>query len=257
MKIYIFVDEEGISGIAGSEYIQKDKLGAYGRQYLHGDVNACVNACFTAGATEVIVRDGHGGGGNITRDQLDPRADLITGDTPQVRFADIEGSDGLILLGYHAMAGTPGAVLEHTYSSISYQNMWLNGKKAGEIGIDAAIAGDLGIPTILVTGDDKTCLEAEDWIPGVVTCQVKKGFSTQGARLISLEKAHALIEEKTMEAIRKISQIPPLVVNKPAILRIENLERLRIPDNPAYKRIDARTYEITQPTVNLALYFNW
>ena len=45
-----------------------------------------------------------------------------------------------------------------------------NGRKAGEIGIDAAIAGDLGIPTVLVTGDDKTCREAEEWIPVLVTC---------------------------------------------------------------------------------------
>ena len=248
---------EGISGISGSIYFQKDKFATLGKQYLHGDVNACVNACFKMGASEVIVRDGHGGGGNITRCQLDPRADLITGDTPQVRFADIEKSDALILLGYHAMAGTPCAILEHTYSSISYQNIWLNGVKVGEIGIDAAIAGDLGIPTILVTGDDKTCKEAEEWIPGIVTCQVKKGFSVQGARLISLEKSHTLIEEKTIEAIKKIASIKPLVVSKPVTMRFENIERGRIPDNPAYKRIDARTYEIVQDTVNLALYFNW
>ena len=33
----------------------------------------------------------------------------------------------VILLGYHAMAGTPGGILEHTMSSASVQNYWING----------------------------------------------------------------------------------------------------------------------------------
>ena len=45
---------------------------------------------------------------------------------------------GLILLGYHAMAGTPGAILEHSMSSKSIQNYWINGRLAGEVAIDAA-----------------------------------------------------------------------------------------------------------------------
>ena len=82
------------------------------------------------------------------------------------------------------------------------------------------------------------------------------GYLSQGARLISLEKAQRMIEEKTIEAIEKNPSIRPLVMEKPVVMRFEHLERGRIPDNPAYRRIDARTYEITQDTVNLALYFN-
>jgi hypothetical protein len=74
--------------------------------------------------------------------------------------------------------------------------------------------------------------------------------------LISLEKAQALIKEKTIEAIKKNS-IQPLVVNKPVCIRFENIERGRIPDNPAYKRIDARTYKIVWDTVNNALYISF
>ena len=48
--------------------------------------------------------------------------------------------DGVILLGYHAMAGTPLGVLEHTSSAARWQNCWVNDEKAGEILIDAATA---------------------------------------------------------------------------------------------------------------------
>lgn len=63
----------------------------------------------------------------------------------------MDGADGLILLGYHAMAGTAGAILEHTYSSVEIQNVWLNGRKAGEVGIDVAIAAEHQVPVILVS----------------------------------------------------------------------------------------------------------
>ena len=64
----------------------------------------------------------------MTRERVDPRADLISGSTPGVLLADLDGCDGLILLGYHAKAGTPGAVCEHTMSSVTWQNLWINGR---------------------------------------------------------------------------------------------------------------------------------
>jgi len=117
MKIYIFADMEGISGISGSMFVRGDGTHyALGRKYLTADINACAAACFEAGADEVVVRDGHGGGYSVLWDGLDPRVQLVQGATPGKRFFDIEGSDGVILLGYHAMAGTRSALLEHTYS---------------------------------------------------------------------------------------------------------------------------------------------
>lgn len=261
MKIYIMTDIEGISGISSSNYASASKnrpdLIAEGRVLMAGDINACVEGCFQGGATEVIVKDCHGGGFNVTRSMIDPRADLIDGDTPGERFADIEGSAGLILLGYHAKGGTLGAVCEHTMSSVGWQHAWLNGRETGEIGIDAAIAAEHGVPVIMVSGDDKTCLEARDWLPQAVTCQVKKGFSCNGARMPSLEKTRALITEKSAEAVRKAPGMPLLKIASPVTLRLELVSRCRLPDNKAYRHLDARTYELTVGSVEEALFFNW
>lgn len=252
MKIYIFVDLEGISGISCRKYINSDEgrpdLIALGRRYMADDTNACIEGCFRGGATEVIVKDGHGTASNMTREQIDPRADFIDGATPGIRFADMDGADGIILLGYHAMAGTQAAVLEHTYNSTLIQNIWLNGKKAGEVAIDAAIAAEHNIPVIMVSGDDKVCAETKDWLPeGVVTCEVKKSFSTNGVRMPSLQKTHALITQKAEEAVRNAKNIPMLKLDYPVAFRVEHMERK--PPNPWLTSIDGRTHEIVTDSV--------
>ena len=167
MKIYIVTDNEGVAGVSGANYISPDRgrpdLVAHARKLLADEINACVEGCFRGGAAEVIVRDGHGDGQNVTREMVDPRADLISGSTPGVFLADLDGCDGLILLGYHAKAGTPGAVCEHTMSSVTWQNLWINGRLTGEIGICAYIAGEHKVPVIMFSGDDKTCAESGNY----------------------------------------------------------------------------------------------
>jgi len=257
VKVYIFVDMEGISGISGSDFVMADKrLYAEGRRYYTEDVNACIRGCFQGGATGVIVRDGHGAGNHIVWDALDERAELVQGCSGGQRFPGIDECKALILLGYHAMAGTAGALLEHTYSSSSIQNYWVNGARAGEIGIDALIAAEHGVPTVLVTGDDHACREAGEWIPGVRTCAVKRGLSCQGARLLPKNEAHRLISEASSAAVASAPQMQLLKFSRPVKLRVEVTERGAIPDPraPNVTIIDGRTYERTASSLENALY---
>lgn len=261
MKIYIMTDIEGISGICCKDYISaangRPDLVAESRRLMALDVNACIEGCFRGGATEVIVKDCHGAGYNVKRCDIDPRADLICGDTPRYRMADVDDCDGVILLGYHAMAGTIGAVLEHTFSSTGYQHIWLNGREAGEIGIDAAIAAEHKVPVIMVAGDDKACLEAAEWLPGVVTCETKKGFSCNGCRMPALEKSHALITEKAAQAVQKCKSIKMIELEYPIEWKVELVSRCRVPDNTAYQISDCRTYTLKADSVEKAFFFNW
>lgn len=245
MKIYIFCDLEGISGIPASCFIngENSELRAVAARCMAGDVNACIAGCFEAGATEVVVRDGHGSGCNVNCEMIDARAELVQGASPEARFPGIEGSAALILLGYHAMAGTAGAVLEHTFSSATIQNMWLNGRKVGELGIDAAIAAEHGVPVVLVTGDDKCCSEAREHIPGVAVCCVKQGLATQGARMISPARAQEKIRCAAADALRQLAKFVPVRVDYPATLRWELVERQSLPSGPEIVRIDGRTFE--------------
>jgi len=256
MKIYVFCDMEGISGISGSDYVNTGgRCYQIGCRYMTWDINACVRGCFNGGAKTVVVRDGHGSGNNVLWDELDPRVEMVQGHGGDRRMPGLEQCDALILLGYHAMAGTPGALLDHTYSSESIQNMWMNGRLVGEFGIDAGIAADLHMPVIMTSGDDKLCAEAKDWIPQIVTAQVKAGIACQGARLLPKEAAHRLIEEKAAEAVKLAGKIRPLKVKRPVTIRTEVVERRSIPNGfarPDVKIIDGRTFETTAETVEKA-----
>jgi D-amino peptidase len=253
-KIYVFADMEGISGVTCSEQIMGARADE-GRRLMVEDMNACVAGCFEAGATEVVVRDGHGGGNNIDPALLDPRAKLVQGATPGVRFKDFDGSEALILLGYHAMALTTNGVLAHSYSSASIQGLWLNGREVGEVGVDAAIAAEHKVPVVLVSGDDKTVAEARAWLPQAAVCETKKGTGRQSADLVPVEQAHLLIRQKTAEAVRCRKAMPLLAVTYPVTLRWDYLPKdsLRT-HNPAFKPVPApRRVEKTGESVERLL----
>jgi len=253
-KVYVFTDMEGCSGVTGSEQISGARTDE-GKLLMVGDINACVAGCFAAGATEVVVRDGHSNGTNVDPARVDPRAKLIQGATPGVRFKDFQGSEALILLGYHAMALTPGGVLAHTYSSATVQGMWLNGREVGEIGVDAAIAAEHKVPVVMVSGDAQTVAEARAWLPGVVVCEVKKGTGPQSAELVPLEAARALIAKKSEEAVRRRHEMACLAVTYPATLRWDYLPKdsLRT-HNPAFKPVaNPRRVEKTGASVEKLL----
>ena len=258
MNIFIMTDAEGISGIydwqqilpSGSRYNE-------GRMLLTQEINTCVEAAKEAGAGKIFVRDGHAGGSNIIWEKLSSKADYyIAGNMPGNLMPGIEECDGVILLGYHAMAGAPNALLEHTMNHVLHQNYWLNGVKAGESAIIAAIAGDFGKPVIMASGDDKACREAKALLPWIVTAEVKKGLARGYAMLLPQERASAVLREKVKEAIQNFPNTKPFVLDKPVKLRIEVCEGVQLPysGKPYIKIIDSRTYEVEASTMEEALY---
>ena len=241
-KVYICVDMEGCSQLTNREQL----LGSEGALRMAEDINACIEGCFLAGATEVIVRDGHGGGINVDPALINPKAHLIQGRITREQFKIyVEGSEAMILLGYHGMAQTKNALFAHSFSSATIQMMYLNGKPAGEIGINASIAGEHHVPVVMVSGDDKTMKEAKEWIPGVVTCQVKKGTSHLSGKCLTLEQSHDLIRKKTVQALKKRNSIKPVKADYPATVRWEYLPdgHPRVYDPKFIPVIDPRSEE--------------
>lgn len=255
MNIVVMVDMEGISGICRKSQVSLNgEHYQAARRYLTWDTNACVDGCFKGGATHVTVRDAHGSGFNFVWEELDPRAVYAQGAGRRgARLPGIGKADGMILLGYHAMAGTPQAILEHTMSSAEWQNFWLNGKKAGEIAIDAGMAGDQGVPTIMVSGDDKTCREARRLIKDVVTVEVKEALDLEYGILLPRETAHQRIRDGAARAVGLCRQIRPYKPARPVKMRLELVSRAVVPAGRAGVRvIDGRTYEVSGPSVEAA-----
>ena len=208
MKIYIAVDMEGISGISSPDYImsgEPGRLAAVGQRLMTADVNAAVRGAFDGGATEVIVADVHCTSGNILVEEVDPRALMLSGSpyTPRFPFLD-DSVDGMFLLGYHAMGGTLRATLEHTMSSRQWHKFCVNGKPYGELGIDAEIAAECGVPVVLVTGDDKVCEEAHAFLGNIETAMVKQGLGRQAALCLSPAMGNQRVYEHAKQAVERL-----------------------------------------------------
>lgn len=212
MNIYVCVDMEGISGIAmPSQLRQGEYHYAEGRRLLTEETNAVVEALLEAGAERIVVRDIHATGFNFLIDQLHPGAEYVVGATKMNnRFPGIDDTfDGAFLIGYHAMAGTKTAVRDHTYSSLSYTSIELNGRPIGEIGIDGLLLGELGVPVLLVTGDDKTCAEAERELGTVTTYCTKTALGRHAALLKPPSRTRSEIKEAVRRALENRSQCKP------------------------------------------------
>ncbi|MEN6357985.1 MAG: M55 family metallopeptidase [Armatimonadota bacterium] len=224
MKIYILTDLEGAGGVINRSHVFSDQPGyPQARHWLTMDVNAAVEGAIAGGATEILVLDGHGGNGacNFLYDELHPGAQYIQG-APYTQFPQglDDSFDGFFFVGAHAMAGTPGAILEHTMSSMSWVEMRINGAPTGEIGLFAAAAGMRGVPFVMVSGDDKACLEAASISPDVECAVVKEGISRHCAKLLPPAKVRELIKEKARLGTAKIKSIQPVKIDGPVEIQI-------------------------------------
>ena len=134
MKILIAADMEGISGVTTWDQVTAGKPDYERfRRLMTEDVNAAVRGAFDSGAKEVFVTDGHASGSNILIEELDPRASLNTGSpSPLSMVQGVDEVDGVIYVGYHARAGSPEGILDHTWSSRTVANVWLNDILVGE-----------------------------------------------------------------------------------------------------------------------------
>jgi len=230
MKIYILTDLEGVAGVSKFEH-----CGRQGRFYdrscklLTEETNAAVEGALGAGADEVIVWDGHGPGG-VRPELLHDEALFISGAAKMERIGMDESFDALFFVGQHAMNRTPNANLCHSYSSRSISRMILNGKEIGELGVRVIMAGFLGVPLALVTGDDKVCAEAEDLVGQVETVAVKESLSREDALSLSPAKAREKIRRGAIRALGRLDEFQPYTIPGPYVLETEYFEI--DPDNP-------------------------
>ncbi|MGB9717263.1 MAG: M55 family metallopeptidase [Thermoproteota archaeon] len=250
MKIWIMTDLEGVAGVFSFDEHASPKGRWYdlSRKLLTQEVNAAVEGALEQGAGEVLVVDGHGWGG-VNIEELHPEAKLLAGRPLLLPWGLEKGFEAAFMIGQHAMAGVEKAHLSHTESHTAIQNVWINGVKAGEIAIVAAVAGYFEVPLVLVTGDKAACLEAEALIPGLETVAVKEGLSHGAAVSVTPVKARMMIKEGVKKAMLKTSIIPPFKVEKPVKLVVEFTEENKssaetLSKRPGVKKIDDRTIKI-------------
>jgi D-amino peptidase len=248
MKVFIAIDLEGICGVVAERDVDRDgSAAAAARAHMAADLDAVVEGCLAADASEIVVCDAHDDGRNLDADGLSAEVILVSGSpTPYSMLQGLgRGFDGALFVGYHARAGTAAAVLEHTWNYKVYSAEF-GDLEVGEFGFGALLAGHFGVPAVYVSGDDKTALEAEALVPGITTTVVKRGVTRLSAELCPPDEARARMRDDVERALRAVEKPAPLAWNgEPLRLTFTRVEFCDLAAVcPGAVRLDGRTLEL-------------
>jgi D-amino peptidase len=268
LRVYFIVDMEGmgsavhlrevIAGNEGERYRDRtspDYWNHY-RGLLTDETNAAIAGARAGGARSFVVNEGHGGNlfANLLPWQLDQDAILIRGyPKPMVMSTAIDSTFGaLIFTAAHANAGG-GGVMSHTYA---FDRFSVNGQLLNEPGINALVAGEFGVPLVMVAGDDMVVEETRKLFPSIVGVIVKTAVGGNAAITWSPKRVQQMLRDSTTAAVRRAQagQFKPFVLPKP--YRVEFTLRATYPEEYVtgvdqlmqryrLEKVQGRTYRFT------------
>jgi len=248
-KIFISADLEGVVGAVTGEQLSPGGF-EYNRfrEFMTAEVNAAIQAAKAAGATEILVADSHGNGQNLLIERLPKDVKLIRSwPRPLGMMEGIDDSfDGVIFTGYHASTNNVEGVRAHTFSSAHLTSLKVNGKIMTEGSWNAAVAGEFGVPVIMISGDDAAVSEVKSLIGNAEGAIVKENISFHSAKSLHPEAAYDLIAEKTLYAVKNIKKYKPYKIKGPVTVSVtfKNYQPSQILSYlKMFKRINSHTIE--------------
>jgi D-amino peptidase len=135
-----------------------------------------------------------------------------------------ESVDGVFFVGYHARNGTPSAILDHTWSSKTVANVWLNDILTGEYGLNAALAGHFGVPVIMASGDQTACAQIVELLGDLETAVVKQASGRFAAECLTPQVTQEMIFLSAARAVNRLVEgdVPdPFVLDTPVRVTVE------------------------------------
>ena len=205
LKVFISVDMEGLAGVVSGDDVNPTKPDyPHFRAIMAGETNAAIEGAFAAGATEIVVRDGHGDKRNLVPSDVDARVRLLRGDSsgPKNMMEGIDSTfDAVVFVGYHAKAGTPNAILEHT-STGNVVDVSINGVSLPEGGYNALVAGLYGVPVVFAAGDRALVDQIRGLLGPIGAVAVKEEIGGDASLGVSPKTAEQQIRGGVEQAIR-------------------------------------------------------
>jgi D-amino peptidase len=245
-RILIVTDLEGAGGVndADEQLLPGQRRYMESRKILIGEVNAAVAGARAAGATEVVIWDGHDGSRTLSIDEIPDGAKLLQGKpTPANYYLSEKRYDGILFVGQHAMAGTKDAVLAHS-QSFNVRRIAINGNEVGEIGQIAAIGGYFGIPVIMLAGDQAACAELLRLQPRAATVAVKRLAGTRSTLSLSHAEAKRQIEQAARQAVSQAAEFKPWKIEGPVEMTMEYLAEP--PQHPEVRKVTYRGQNVLE-----------
>jgi D-amino peptidase len=280
-RVFLTTDMEGIASvvfnreiIAGNEGERYRNTGSPDywsnfRDLLTREVNAAIAGARRGGARSFVVNEGHGGNlfGNILPWSLDTAALLVRGwPKPLVMTTGLDSSTGAaIFLGFHAGPRTPG-VIAHGYA---FDSIVVNGRWMNETGVNALVAGEYGVPVVLVSGDDVAMAQAREQLGGsVMTVTTKLAVGSNAAVTWSPATVRQMLMDSATVAVRRAvrGEVRPFRLDKP--YQVDLVLRRSFPSNmadavdslqgfPTFQKTGDRTYHfVTSDAREMARLFD-
>jgi D-amino peptidase len=247
LKVFISVDMEGLAGVvAGPDVSPNGPDYPHFRAIMAGETNAAIEAAFRAGATEVLVRDSHGDKRNLLPADVDPRARLLRGASagPKNMMEGIDSTfDAVVFIGYHAKAGTPGAILEHT-STGNVVDFSINGVSLPEGGYNALTAGLYGVPVVFIAGDRAVVDQVRALLGPIGAVAVKEEIG-DAALGMSPKRAQEEIRRGVEQAIRDRARARPYRLSAPYTMVLK--VRQERPLHPGAQKVRDGEFTFTSP----------
>jgi D-amino peptidase len=208
LKVLVLYDMEGVSGATDYRHTSYMHTPEYteGRKSLTADVNAAAAGLKAAGATEIVVVDGHGSGNatgpDVIEEQLLAPAKMHYQDTPFDIYMDSydQSFDAIVAVGMHAGAGNRQGFLSHTYTfeDVEYK---VNGVPFNESMVLAHGAARLKIPVVAVSGDDQLEKEIRRNLPWAQYATVKHAVSKAKAEAFARDDVSRRIETAARDGL--------------------------------------------------------
>lgn len=250
VKIFIMTDMEGVCGVVNhDDWVMRD--GHYydlGQRLLTEEVNAAADGFFAAGATEIVVVDGHGAGG-LNPVLLDKRTEYVR--VFWYPFTIDDSFDAAAWVGQHAMSRSPFAHIAHT-GWFTVLEETINDIPVGEFGEMVLCAEEVGVPSIFGSGDAAFAQEATALLPGIETVTTKWGLTpgagdecsyeqyrarNLSARHLHPERARELIRDGACRALLRFREHP------------DSFSRLKV--DPPYRSVNHIRPSADEPAMTI------
>ncbi len=246
MNIFISCDMEGIGGVVDWNHVTPGttEWQRY-RRLMTDELLHIINILKMLEIEKIVINEGHSQMSNLLYEEFPFAVHTIQGKVkPLWMMEGLDKSfDAVMFVGYHAAAGTAGAVLDHTFAACELK---INGKVIGETGLNGYLAVTLNVPVVFLSGDSAACSEAKALFPQIRTVPTKKGISRYAAECYPKNAIYQMYKEelpKSFELMGKNSSLK-LPENFEMELMFPTPE---IPDLailiPGVKRLDGRTIQ--------------
>ena len=251
MKVFISADIEGINGIANWNETDRDKPAEYApfaKRMALEVAEVCKGINDFDGASEILVKDAHGGGRNIDHELLPENVSMhraFSGHPHMMMEMIDKGFNASILVGYHSPGYSAGNPMAHTMTGAITKTV-LNGQIASEFLIAYYTSLYYSVPMVMVAGDARLMEIVKAADPDIVTVETVRGLGS-GVLSVHPAKTRALLRENAKKAVEKADGLKGKCAAKlpksfEAEIRFREHSRANIASNyPGAKQKDAHT----------------